>query len=366
MITNNLVNVRLVELHKFEQVLIQITKHAQKAHLKETSAGFTVWLSNAVLKGAGAAHRYTTAFMRPVVDETLQGEGTGGTLASPVELIRAKEQFWSSFWKPVPADTLDGINTLPDQHWLADLWAKAQQDLVDWPPVTVKKLEGVLKHSPAKAGPGGDIWRAHDWSLMPYEGKVMLTDMINEAEHTLSFPVQVLCNIVVLQPKPAGGDRPICLTSAFYRAWSGCRKEYITQWDTAHSNHWDSAVRGSSPLRAAMHRAFSNELCLLSGISVVQVLFDIAKFYDSIHLPILIRKALALGYPAIPLHMAIMNHMAARLISANGSYSNYIMPSDTSILAGCTQSTCWAKCLLYDIMSFAHSKYKPVSIHMGR
>ena len=72
-----------------------------------------------------------------------------------------------------------------------------------------------------------------------------------------SVPAQALLVYVRLSPKAAGGERPIGLTAMLYRLALRLRKALVSEWDDKHAGFWDDSVTGSSPLRAAILRSFS-------------------------------------------------------------------------------------------------------------
>ena len=105
----------------------------------------------------------------------------------------------------------------------------------------------------------------------------MLTDILNDVERTLTFPAQVLLNVIALLGKPQGGERPITLTTAPYRLYSRIRKTFVTEWESTRAGFWDSAVKGSTPLRAALIRELYNEVPVYMGLAVAQILWDMEK-----------------------------------------------------------------------------------------
>ena len=50
-------------------------------------------------------------------------------------------------------------------------------------------------------------------------------------------PATFRVNLVVLLPKPAGGDRPIALLSFLYASWVKCRRFDVAEWGAAHAGH---------------------------------------------------------------------------------------------------------------------------------
>eukprot|EP00973_Karenia_brevis_P030971 4271938-Karenia_brevis.AAC.1 len=70
------------------------------------------------------------------------------------------------------------------------------------------------------------------------------------------------------------------------------------------------------------------------------------KFYDNISIPILIQEAIRLGYPPLVLKLGLHMHMACRSIRCYQFHPGVTSPTRGTI-AGCTQSTTFAKILLH-------------------
>ena len=66
---------------------------------------------------------------------------------------------------------------------------------------------------------------------VPEEAWEDLASILNQAEHGCTFPPQVAINLLVLQLKPDGSDRPITITSLIYAIWTGARGVNILKWD---------------------------------------------------------------------------------------------------------------------------------------
>ena len=64
---------------------------------------------------------------------------------------------------------------------------------------------------------------------------------------------------------------------------------------------FDTAVAGSSALRAAALRAFGVECATLLGAAAAEALVDIAKFYDSLDPVLLMRRLIDMNFPAVSL-----------------------------------------------------------------
>eukprot|EP00972_Heterocapsa_arctica_P062892 9277536-Heterocapsa_arctica.AAC.1 len=109
--------------------------------------------------------------------------------------------------------------------------------------------------------------------------KITIKQILVSCEDKLAFPAQTLLNEVILigKPGPAKGDRPITLTCSLYRLYNYIRKPFISAWEQEHFRHWDSAVKGSSALRAAMISELKGEISLRLGTPTLQICWDVEK-----------------------------------------------------------------------------------------
>ncbi len=127
-----------------------------------------------------------------------------------------------------------------------------------------------------------------------------------------------------------------------YRLWTKIRKVYIDEWEALHRGPWDAAVKGSSALRAAVLSMFHDELATLSEEEVAKILWDMEKFYDNIHIGLLIKRAEDLGYPSLIIALGLQMHVAPRILRAHEHHTFCELPSN-GIIAGCTQSNIFAR-----------------------
>ena len=98
----------------------------------------------------------------------------------------------------------------------------------------------------------------------------------------------------------------------------------VGNWDEAKAAHWDTAVRGSSALRAAMRRAFKMEVAQLLGEDGVVVAWDMEAFYDGVRWDELYECATEKAYDPILLLLALTVHTARRMIKAGMHCSRWL------------------------------------------
>ncbi len=187
------------------------------------------------------------------------------------------------------------------------------------------------------------------------QAKTEIAQQLNEAESNLTMAMQILLNAVSLLGKSHTDDRPTAVAALLYAVYSTIRKCHTTDWDLKHAAFWDSAIKGSSPLRAAILRRLTAELTLDEQEDMVETYLDIKKFYDMIDVIILIDQAIELGVNPIVMYMSLQVHMAPRVLRAHGVYGQVINISN-SILQGCVNSNSFARITLYGILQEAHSR----------
>ena len=182
-----------------------------------------------------------------------------------------------------------------------------------------------------------DLWTPGDVRRLPQEAHGQLATQISNAEKRLAFPAQIMMNVVSLLGKPAGGktcgnidngrtlpqpandERPVTVTALFYAIYTKVRKCFTTEWDEEHKEFWDSAIKGSSPLRAAIRRRFMAEISSALGRHVIDTYLDLRKFYDLVDAAFLLPEALRLGYDPVVLLMAMQVHLAPRTLRCHWS-----------------------------------------------
>eukprot|EP00972_Heterocapsa_arctica_P045952 6780109-Heterocapsa_arctica.AAC.1 len=60
-----------------------------------------------------------------------------------------------------------------------------------------------------------------------------------------------------------------------YRLWTKSRQVHETRWEREKAGFWDTAIKGSSALEAAVLRAFKDELATECGLVTATILWDL-------------------------------------------------------------------------------------------
>ena len=91
---------------------------------------------------------------------------------------------------------------------------------------------------------------------------------------------------------------------------------------------WDSAVRGSSALKAALLRNLTSEVATEDGLMVATAMSDFEAFYDVLEWDIAMDVAEAEGFPLRLLALLLQMHSAPRIVMVGDAVSRWVRPSN--------------------------------------
>ena len=99
-------------------------------------------------------------------------------------------------------------------------------------------------------------------------------DMLHGVQQQCRWPRQAYLNMVALIGKGSGGERAVGLMCGMYRTYCACVMRTIADRRESQTRHWDDAVRGSSPLQAALRRTVYAEAEAAQGRHVAMAFGD--------------------------------------------------------------------------------------------
>ena len=338
------------DLDDLEEVRVNAMQRAKACAKKALALGRAAakeWAAAAMSQGAKLAHRWTGRIgTKPqLAEEVITGSSH---FCTPVDMMASRFKTWVAKWQKARDTTQDTVMAIQEVRQCA----KANQDL---PKIMLEDLDEALATMNEATGLGADRFGPRFIKSLPKEGRQKFVDLLNQCEEQVAWPWQVYITLVCLLAKEVKGERPISLLTMLYRIWSRTRKAFATEWCDAKAGFWDDAVRGSSPLQAALRRLVADELTQhTDNQEACTVLFDVESFYDSISLSLVARAGLKLAYPPVLLSLALLTYAGVRFLTAGCSgFSEGIVISN-GVAAGCAQGNHAARLALYDMLQKSH------------
>ena len=172
------------------------------------------------------------------------------------------------------------------------------------------------------------------------------------------LPLQALMMKVALLVKPTGGDRPISIPAYIYRSWTATCAEAVSEWDQSFIKHWDTAIRGSSALRAGLRRLLKDEISAGKHEDIMAILWDAEKFYDSLDLRLIIKEGQLAAMDIVVLTVCLEAYLCPRTLTVDRACS---LPIDiaNSILQGCRFANRMCRFVMYKTLDSLHRKWIP-------
>ena len=289
------------------------------------------WISLAISGGAKHAHRWTNGANTATLDITAPG------CRGPLDVTRYHSGLWAKQWKANDINKIaESFEAVRDLRERALEHPKHGGCCDKFSPSLIKE---VVKKFRQGTSIGADNIAMQDLLEASEESLEDLCRIMRSVVHDLAMPASTLMVFISLLAKKLGGTRGIAICTTFYRVLIAMMKDEVRSWDVEVGTEGDSAMPGKSPLDETAWRHLWMEQATLRGKYVVQLLWDVAKFFDSVDIPALIRRAEHLDFPIDGLVLAMQMHRAPRVLRINGCYAEAIQATGRSILAGCSLST---------------------------
>ncbi len=230
---------------------------------------FEEWLARALEGGAKAAHRFINqdakapplALILPrVVD------GVNVLVSDPDAVAELHAAPWKRIWGcDRAADARNEVAHIRNRRESMKDDAEEYSDGLNFAPEAIRSACNSFRRDTAI---GVDPVTFTSIASLPDVALRSLGDLLREAVANLSLPSCTLLNVLNLLGKKLGGSRTIATMSTFYRILMRLCGDDVSDWDTSTAGKWDTAVAGSSALRAHLVRALEVEIALIEGLSV--------------------------------------------------------------------------------------------------
>ena len=116
-----------------------------------------------------------------------------------------------------------------------------------------------------------------------------------------------------------------------------------------------------------LKRAAENEAARIQGKTIVQVLWDLDAFFDTLQLSTVSVAASQSSFPSAPLALAFQAHTAPRVLTTRaGAVSKPLSDFSCSILAGCTSSTSMARAPVNQLINHVCAEVGDTGVKHGQ
>ena len=238
----------------------------------------------------------------------------GGISRDPDRFLQDQVCTWTKFWSP-------GIKEVEEAEHenlhilLTGLRDHALLEPVD-PPLTPIVFGNALKGY-RKDTKGSDNWKSSELNSLPDYSKSEIADALNLAQVNIAQLHQHLICLNSCLGKPNKDIRTVCKTPMLYRMM--CRtNQSIKDWETQHTQHYDSTQVGSSASMSALFRNLCAEVAMWTGKHSAGVFNDYHKFFDTIDIPTLVSNAVQSSFSIHELAISLQQHLAPRVIQVSG------------------------------------------------
>ena len=129
----------------------------------------------------------------------------------------------------------------------------------------------------------------------------------------------------------------------------------VNEWGRSFIAHWDTAVKGSSALRAGLRRLLRDEVATTKGEDIISILWDAEKFYDALDLRLILREGQLSAMDTVVLSVCLEAYLCPRVLTVDSSCS---LPVDiaNSILQGCRLANKMCRFAMHKTLQSIHDK----------
>lgn len=202
-----------------------------------------------------------------------KNSASGNKACTPNDAVQQDVLHWSSFWQqPGSESSASSVLQAMRDRCRAELRVETECNMYDILEFTAKDLfKSVSKYK--KVSKGSDHWLASEIAGLPKEMLEPLPKSTDIAVTSLTWPHQLMLNLMPELGKERGGFRTIAKTPKLYRLSVRTRKSVVQRWENSLVKGYDTACKGSSALMAAADRAVFVEIAVRNNKKVCGTFF---------------------------------------------------------------------------------------------
>ena len=170
------------------------------------------------------------------------------------------------------------------------------------------------------------------------------------------LPDNAVATLMTFIPKQSKGHRGIALLDALYTALLAARRPMLVAWAAKHTAFWDDAVRGSTPLRAALCRHTLLEAATPLQLPCALALWGIDAFFVRFSVVDVVRIAIRLKHSQRFVLMTLQLLTSPRPFTVGGG-TTPLGSVSSSVLASDPPSMVFAKLITYELLAATPAAY---------
>ena len=308
---------------------------------QEQRATSVAWAKEALEKGASVGHKVTNAQNKP------RPHAAKHAYLDPQKRADGIAAKWGKMWlADAPLAYTEALAATKGFRENALLERNPESATVT--PQSWQEAAGTFKVRTAKRP---DHIKFTD--LAEAEGPINMryVEAANATVQSLALPLQTFDAHAAVIPKKLLGERIIAIVAAFAANTIKTQRQELKKWDFENAIPGDTAAPGKNALQEIIRRRAWAGAQRWQGKIVIQVLWDIAGFFDSIDVPVLVKACSEGKTPLTATCLALQLHRAARTLLIEGVAAKTVQGTGRSILAGCSSSTSLARAILGPVLA---------------
>ena len=232
-------------------------------------------------------------------------------------------------------------------------------DLGSLPPITLDMLKAALLSFPPSTGLAWDALHPRALLRLPDVMLLSLISILTACEKDGIWPASVAWVTIALLRKDDGGFRPIGLIPLLPRIWMRTRRSLVAEWEKCNMRSYLYAGPGRGADSAAWKQAARAEAAKTIGGHHGMVLLDLMKAFENICHHVLVREAIALGYPLAILRLALATYRLWRSIRI-GDATSELLQATVGVTAGSVLATSEMRLVLIRLIDAALLRFAAV------
>ena len=295
----------------------------------EAAANWKEWLCDGIEGGGKRAHSWTRPPTAWTPTHTVSSKGKA--LADPKSLLQTECARFSGLWK-AQEDPPPG-----HQGFVKYL------DPLPW--IEPDRIRQASRSYKAASAVGVDGFHMRHFNALSDPSLQVLMTLWSVMESTGIIPKQIRVLCVALLEKPTGGWRPIGIFAGYYRIWGRLRRPILQAWESTVQRPYLAASAFAGAADVVWRQALRSESAVCNSQVSCSLLWDLAKFFETICLDKLAARCKHLGFPEQIAAVCLNMYRGPRFLTLGRMVQGpfYAM---CGVIAGCSAATSFVRAFI--------------------